>query len=263
MHVAKLHAGIVPWRGGGCIQWVPDWLRHSSASTHARPSSDEGEGWMSRVNRHRPSGRLGERVEFNFCSLCAVQVTRRLLFVCLSHYYAMRVLRFAWGRAVPLLGYTFRIFKGSTMWYNNLSLRDGSYNRLIIYLITKFNISMYFLLVIKNLEQRIINQEIAYWSLFPYFLLDCACHMEASISVSISLFGEECTSMIFFIVINEHATLRSDWGPDWLQLWLYNGLWHLLLDYSCTHFTQNRHGSTHHKTYRGNNTCAHLFMMVK
>ncbi|AQL05751.1 paramyosin isoform X1 [Zea mays] len=29
---------------------------------------------MSRVNRHRPSGRLGERVEFNFCSLCAVQV---------------------------------------------------------------------------------------------------------------------------------------------------------------------------------------------
>lgn len=70
---------------------------HSGASTHARPSGDGGEGWMSRLNRRR----LGERVEFRFSGLRAVQVT----FVCFSHCYALRVRRFgeAERSLVPLL----------------------------------------------------------------------------------------------------------------------------------------------------------------
>jgi hypothetical protein len=170
----------------------------------------------------------------------------------------MRVRWFVWGWAVPLLGYTFRSFRGSAMWYNNLSLRDGSDNRLIIYWITKFNLSMYFLLVIikswtKDYKSGdcllIIAPILSFGLCMPYGGIYRCLHL--------TIWGGVYFYDIFYC--NEHATLSSDWGPYWLQLWLYNGLRHLLLDYSCTYFTQSRHGGTHHKIYRGNDTCAHLF----
>ena len=70
LHFAMIHAAAVPRRGGGSSDQGSDWGRPSGRE-HARSTGGGGEGGMSRANR------LGERVEFRFSNLRAVQVTRR------------------------------------------------------------------------------------------------------------------------------------------------------------------------------------------